>query len=224
MSDLPQSPQDLAAIYRHRFAGKQEYRLRVWSELVERVFAAWIPETATVLDLGCGYCEFINHVHAGRKFGMDLNPDAIRHAGADVTILPHDCSQAWPLPNASLDTVFTSNFFEHLPSKKHLEETLGHIFRALKPGGRLIAMGPNIRCVPGAYWDFFDHHIPLTDRSLAEALEKNGFSLGRMIPRFLPYTVSNHSEYPVALLRLYLMLPLFWPFFGHQFLIVAKKP
>jgi len=54
------------------------------------------PESV-VLDLGCGYCEFINNICAAKKFGMDLNPDAARHAATDVTILQQDCSQPWPV-------------------------------------------------------------------------------------------------------------------------------
>ncbi len=44
---------------------------------------------------------------------------------------------------------------------------------------------------PGHYWDYFDHLIPLTDRSLAEALEMNGFRVEEQIPRFLPWTMTG---------------------------------
>ena len=64
-----------------------------------------------------------------------------------------------------LDLVFTSNFFEHLPDKSSLGRTLEEIFRCLKPGGRLVAMGPNIRFTGGSYWDFWDHYLPLTEAS-----------------------------------------------------------
>jgi predicted SAM-dependent methyltransferase len=58
----------------------------------------------------------------------------------------------------SLDVVFTSKFFEHLSDKPSLVATLSKAFRCLKPSGRLIALGPNIKYLPGEYWDFFDHH------------------------------------------------------------------
>ena len=35
-------------------------------------FSRWIPADATVLDLGCGYCEFINAVRARKKYAMDV--------------------------------------------------------------------------------------------------------------------------------------------------------
>jgi hypothetical protein len=94
----------------------------------------------------------------------------------------------------------------------------------LKPGGTLIAMGPNIRCVPGAYWDFFDHYLPLTELSLAEVLRKEGFDVNVCIARFLPYTMSNRINYPLWTLRFYLSMRIAWPIFGKQFLVVGSKP
>ncbi len=56
----------------------------------------------------------------------------------------------------SLNVVFTSNFFEHLHTKRELRETLMQARRCLRPGGGIIALGPNIRYLPGKYWDFYD--------------------------------------------------------------------
>ena len=224
MSEIPHSAPDLERLYRERFAGNRDYRDRVWKMLTAGFFSRWISPAASVLDLGCGYGEFINNIAAGKKFGMDLNPDAARNAAADVTVFQQDCSMPWPTPEGSLDVVFTSNFFEHLPTKAHLERTLQQAWRALRPGGVLIAMGPNIKYVPGAYWDFFDHYIELTELSLAEVLKKCGFAITTMEGRFLPYTMSDGRTYPLAFLRLYLAMPMAWRLFGKQFLVVARKP
>jgi hypothetical protein len=94
----------------------------------------------------------------------------------------------------------------------------------LKPGGRFIAMGPNIKYIPGAYWDFFDHYVELTELSLAEALLNCGFEIEKQVGRFLPYTMSQGSQYPVWMLRVYLAVPLAWPIFGQQFLVVGRRP
>jgi SAM-dependent methyltransferase len=155
---------------------------------------------------------------------MDLNPDAPRYLGEGVTFFEQDCSEPWPLPDGSLDAVFTSNFFEHLPDKVALGRTLDQIFRCLSKGGRLIAMGPNIKFLPGSYWDFWDHYVPLTDLSLEEALTTRGFEMVRRVDRFLPYTMSVGRQYPIVLLRLYLHLPVAWRLFGRQFLLVARRP
>lgn len=224
MSLSIKEPRELQAIYERRFTDTNaSYRARLWKVLVSDFFAPLVAPDAAVLDLGCGYGEFINHVQCGRRFAMDLNPHSPRHLKPDVTFLAQDCSQPWTLPDASLDVVFTSNFFEHLPDKLALKQTLREAARCLRPGGRLIALGPNIKYVQGAYWDFWDHFLCLTELSLSEALENNGYTVERAIPRFLPYTTVNQPAYPMAFVRLYLRLPIFWPLFGRQFLVVATR-
>ncbi len=177
-----------------------------------------------MLDLGCGWGEFINQIAARKKYGMDLNPASPGKLAANVTSIQQDCSQPWPLPANDLDVVFTSNFFEHLPNKETLQRTLGEAWRCLKPHGRIICLGPNIKYLPGQYWDFWDHDLPLTELSLQEGLSLAGFVVERTIPRFLPYSMSQGFTPPLALLRLYLRLPFLWPLAGKQFLVIAQKP
>lgn len=213
----------LQAIYRARFGQTRAYRAEVWKILISDYFERFLRSSDHILDLGCGYGEFINAVPCARKFGMDLNPDTRAALDPSVTFLAQNCAERWELPDASLDVVFTSNFFEHLPSKEALSRTLAEAWRCLKKGGRLIAMGPNIRRVPAAYWDFWDHHIPLTHLALAEVLRLRGFSIERARESFMPYTLVDAPQYPLFLLRVYLRLPLAWRFFGRQFLVVARK-
>jgi len=215
--------QDLRTLYDNRFEGRQEYRRQVWSILISDCFDRFIPTDGTVLDLGCGYGEFINQAVAKSRYAMDMNPDSKRYLDPAVRLFEQDCAERWPLEDHSLDLVFTSNFFEHLESKAKLAATLREACRCLRPGGRLVALGPNIKYVPGAYWDFWDHHIPLSEASLAEGLRAVGFQVETIIPRFLPYTMSQGPQYPLFLFRLYLKLPFAWRLFGRQFLVVAKK-
>jgi SAM-dependent methyltransferase len=155
---------------------------------------------------------------------MDLNPDVPRRLVPGVKCLLQDCSTEWPLADRSLDLVFTSNFFEHLPDKAALGRTLDQIRRCLKPGGHLVALGPNIKYLPGAYWDFWDHYLPLTELSLSEALANRSFQIEECLPRFLPYTMAAGPRYPLFFLELYLSLPPAWRFFGKQFLVTATVP
>ena len=207
-----------------RFEGNAAYRVAVWKILTGDFFCRWISPDAAILDLGCGWGEFVNQIRAARKYGMDLNPDSAGKVAADVTFLAQDCSEPWELPDATLDVVFTSNFFEHLPSKESLRRTLGQALRCLKPGGRVICMGPNIKLLPGSYWDFWDHHIALTEASLGEGMRLAGFAIEREVARFLPYSMSQGFTPPLFLLRAYLHCPFLWRFFGRQFLLVARKP
>ncbi|MGA7157966.1 MAG: class I SAM-dependent methyltransferase [Acidobacteriaceae bacterium] len=215
---------DLQKLYITRFTGQEAYRDRVWKILTSHFFSHWIKSSDSVLDLGCGYGEFINNVEAGKKYGIDLNPSSSNQLNSDIEFFQQDCSLQWPLPANSLDVVFTSNFFEHLPSKQGLEATLAEVLRCLKPGGFLIAVGPNIKYVGGRYWDFFDHYLPLTERSLSELFSLSGFRLERSVGQFLPYTMSMGHQPALWKLRLYLKLPVLWRFFGRQFLVVSRKP
>lgn len=215
---------DLEVIYERRFAGSEEQRQRVWRVLTAHFFQRWVQPTDVVLDVGAGYCEFINNIQAGTKYALDLNPATAARAGSGVCVLAQDVTTAWALPPDSVNVVFSSNFFEHLPAKDALQHCLREIRRVLRPGGHLLAMGPNIRFCYDVYWDFFDHFLPLSERSLGEALGIVGLQVERAIPRFLPFTMKGKKPPPAPLIRLYLQLPVFWKLLGRQFLVVARKP
>lgn len=221
---MQQSSDDLRAVYRERFSQGREYRNRVWEILATEFFQRWIVPDAVVLDLGCGHGQFINNIVAGRRLAMDLNPDSRLHLRDGVEFMHHDSSLPWPIADEALDVVFTSNFLEHLPSKQHVQLTVREARRCLKAGGTFIAIGPNIRYLPGAYWDFFDHQTPLSDRSLAELLRLEGFRVKMVVPRFLPYTLIGGPEYPLFLLRIYLSAKWLWWIKGRQFLVIASRP
>ena len=223
------TPGNLRQLYSNRFGERQGARDRIWRVLASQFFQRWISEHAVVLDLGAGYGEFLRHIRAGRKIGVDANPQAAEFWCEGVEPYHFDVTAPWPIPRGTIDCVFTSNFFEHLSDKKALERCVEQIFAVLKPGGLLIAMGPNIRRVHGGYWDFFDHFVPLTERSLSELLVLKGFHVQLCRASFLPYTMSFtpptlvSSAYPLAL-ALYLRCSFFWPLFGKQFLVVASCP
>ncbi len=222
-STVHRNPDELQRLYGERFEGQTEYRNGVWQRLCNEYFSRWIPPTAVVLDLGAGHCEFINNVRAAKKYALDLNPDAAKAAASDVELILHDCTLEWPIEPGSIDVIFTSNFLEHLPDKDAVVEALRQAHRVLKPGGRIIAIGPNARYVGGKYWDYFDHHIALTDRSLAEAFSSAQFAVTASVGRFLPYTMSGGRKRPLAFVSAYLRLPLVWKLLGQQFLVVAER-
>ena len=116
-----------------------------------------------------------------------------------------------------------SNFLEHLRTREDILRTLREIYRILKTGGRVLVLQPNIRYAYKEYWDFFDHHIPLSDNSLAEALQIEGFDIEKVIPRFLPYTTKSSIPQNTFLIKLYLKLPVAWKIMGKQAFVVARK-
>ena len=102
--------------------------------------------------------------------------------------------------------------------------TVAEAYRCLKNDGLFIAMGPNFKYASRQYWDFWDHHIPLTELSCTELLLCSGFKIERMVARFMPYSMSNGNKPPLFLVGLYLRFPFLWPFFGKQFLVIGRKP
>lgn len=222
-SKTSQQSETLKTEYNSRFKENTDYRDRVWKILCNDFFSNYIAADSTLLDLGAGWGEFSRNIAAAKKYSMDLNPDCGEKVEGYSEFIQQDCSEAWPLESGTLDVVFTSNFLEHLSSKHAIDLTLRETFRCLKDGGKIICLGPNIKYLAGPYWDYWDHYIPITDKSLAEALELQGFKVDIAIDRFLPYTMSGKNNPPVIAVKAYLKLPLFWPLFGKQFFIVAQK-
>lgn len=219
-----ESPAALRNIYAHRFSQRELKDKQVlWETLCGKFFQKFVPVEGTVLDLGAGYCEFVNNISAHRRIAVDLNPDLRSFAGEQVETVNADSRNMQAVSTGCVDTVFTSNFFEHLSSPEALLETLAECRRVLKPDGTIVILMPNIRNLPGKYWDFLDHRLALTHRSLAEALQLSGFATVVVHPKFLPYAV-NKSRLPVnaSLIRLYLTLRPAWWLLGKQMLVVAK--
>ena len=177
-----------------------------------------------MVDVACGYGEFLNNILANKKIAVDLNADALNFLSTDVEFHHCKATNLGGVIEGKVDVVFTSNFLEHLPDKKTLDVFLEQVMNALKPGGKYLILGPNLRYLPGQYWDYYDHHLGLTHLSLSEALQLRGFKIQVCIDRFLPFTMKSELPTYPWLVWLYLKMPFAWKFLGKQFFIVAQKP
>lgn len=195
----------------------------IWKILCKNVFQKYIPSTSTVVDVGAGYCEFINNIIAERKIALDINPDVKKFAASNVEIINESCMDVKSLPAQSVDVVFMSNFLEHLLSKKDVFETVKEAKRILKKGGRLIILQPNIRFLYNVYWDFFDHHTPISDRSLVELINMLDMKLDVCYPKFMPYTTKSKLPRGTFFVWLYLKFPPVWKIIGKQTLVIASR-
>jgi SAM-dependent methyltransferase len=215
---------DLADLYKIRFAETELPRKNaIWAVICRDFLQKFIPKDGVVVDVACGYGEFLNNIQARRKIAVDLNPDARNFLGKAVEFNLAKATDLGRIVDGEADVVFTSNFLEHLPDKKTLDDFLGQVKASLKPGGRYIILGPNLRYLPGEYWDFYDHHLGLTHLSLSEALQLSGFKVEFCVDRFLPYTTQGALPTHPLLVKLFLKFPIAWKFLGKQFFIVAVK-
>ncbi len=215
----------LKKLYANRFDSQQMQAKRIlWQVLIDDFLQNYVPSESAILDIGGGYCEFINQIRAAEKCLIDLNPDSKLFANPDVNVLNIDVLNLddRTLFSKQFDRIFISNFFEHLSNKEELVQIISFCFDALKPGGSLLVIQPNFKYSYKEYYDFIDHQLPITHLALQELLETVGFEIDLIIPRFLPFSTKGRPASPL-LLKVYLKLPLLWRFLGGQMFIKASK-
>ena len=216
----------LDRLYDVRFPhGERAEKAALWRTLCDAFFARYSTTEATVVDLGAGFCDFINAIPGKRKIALDLNPQTASHAapGVEVHGVPL-VDLGTVVADGLADLAFASNVFEHLRSPDELLAVLAAVKRCLKPSGRLVVMQPNVRMLGGRFWDFFDHTLPLTEKGMAEALAVAGFEIEELRARFLPYTTRSVLPQWSVLVRAYLAFPPAQWLLGKQMLVVARKP
>lgn len=213
----------LSEMYRLRFPEEELIIKRnLWRVLVEKIIQKYIKDTDKVLDVGGGECLFINNVKCAKKYVVDLNPDVIKYADKNVTVIRTSADNISTISDGSIDVVFVSNFFEHLKNMDELEKVMAEIKRILIKNGLLIVIQPNIRYAYKEYWDFPDHYIPISHNSLSETLMLNNFMIKVCYPRFLPWRPKGKLSRFIFLFKIYLSFPLIWKLFGKQAFIVAQ--
>jgi SAM-dependent methyltransferase len=196
-------------------------RALVW-EVVADHLRRWVPERAHVLEIGAGYCCWINAVRAERRVAVDVWPDLPRHAAPGVEPVVMDAAGGLgALGREAFDVVLASNVLEHFDPDT-ASALVGEVAAALRRGGRLIVVQPNFRHAYRQYFDDYTHRSIFTDVSLANLLRTHGFRMERVVPRFLPYSMRG-SRLPISrwAVRAYLRSPL-KPWAG-QMLLVARK-
>lgn len=226
MSSAIKLDDELVHLYAHRFPERERRaKTALWRTLCDAFFARYVPADGTVLDLGAGYCDFINHIRARRRIAVDLNPDTALLAAPGVEVLesPIESLDNHLAPD-SVDLAFASNVFEHLRGPDALLQALASLRTILRPGGLVVIMQPNARVIGGKFWDFFDHTLPLSERGMIEALAVSGFEAVEARSRFLPYTTKCRLPRWPWLVRLYLAIPPAQWIFGAQMLVVGRKP
>ena len=196
-------------------------RDRLWDHLA-RFLSAYVPPGARILELGAGYCHFINRVEGARRVAVDNAADLQRWAAPGVETCCEDAvAHVERAADGSYDFAFASNLLEHLEWPQLDRLAIG-VHRVLRPGGTLALIQPNFRLAPGRYFDDYTHRTIFTDVSLADWLAASGFEVTVVVPRFMPLTVKSRLGAMTFLVPLYLRSP--WRPFAGQMLVVARRP
>jgi SAM-dependent methyltransferase len=190
----------------------------LWKALCDFYFSALVPPGAHVLELGAGYCHFINHVSAARKTAVDLGHVTAEHAGPGVTVHQGSVTDLSFLEDGCVDFAFASNLFEHL-SQPDFARCLAELRKKLKPRGQLVILQPNYRLAYKEYFDDYTHISVYSHVSMCDFLQANGYEILECQPGFLPFSVISRLPVNRNLIRLYLLLP--WKPLAKQMLVRA---
>jgi SAM-dependent methyltransferase len=196
-------------------------RAIVWKAIAQYL-APYVPPDAHVLELGAGYCDWINNVRAARRVAVDLWSEMPAYVEPGVEPVVVDIAKGLEsFAPASFDIVLASNLLEHF-SPETAAKIVESVARLIRPGGRFIVIQPNFRYSWRKYFDDYTHRSIFTDVSLPALLRAAGFTIVTVKPRFVPYSVQG-TRIPISawLVTAYLRSPL-KPAAG-QMLVVAQK-
>ena len=213
----------LPELYEARFDEREVSRKdAVWREIVAYL-QRYVDADAPLLDLACDRGHFVRWVNARERWATDIRdmhetlPSDVRFVQSSGLDLVH------ALPTGYFGTIFMSNYLEHLESSDAVIDQMRIAAELLRPGGRVVVLQPNIRLVGPRYWDFIDHRVALTERSLLEAAELAGLVTVDLVTRFLPYSTKGRLPTAPALVRAYLALRPAWWLLGKQTLFVGAR-
>lgn len=200
---------------------KHPARRVVW-KAVARHLSRYVPADAAVLELGAGYCDWINHVRAARRVAVDVWPDMPGYAEPGVEPVVLDLSYGLQsLGCQAFDVVLASNVLEHFPPRE-VSALVGGVAGVLRKGGHFVLIQPNFRYAWRQYFDDYTHRSIFTHVSLPALLRAHGFRIVEVRPRFLPYSMQG-ARVPITsfLVTAYLHSPV-KPRAG-QMLVVASR-
>ncbi len=212
----------LPELYEARFDEREiSAKDGVWREIV-RFLQRYVDPSAPVIDVACDRGHFVRWVKGSERWATDLR-DVSPSLPPDVRFVQSSgLALADAVPPGHFGTVFMSNYLEHLDSGDQVVEQLEVAATLLKPGGRVIVLQPNVRLVGPRYWDFIDHKVALTERSLLEAAELAGLRTVDLVTRFLPYSTKGRLPADSRLVRAYLSIRPAWWLMGKQTLYVGE--
>jgi len=119
-----------------------------------------------LLDFGCGLKPYRSLFQVDEYIGVDFHGEGLTYSQDAVDVF-YD-GKSLPFPDASFDSIFTSEVFEHI---FNLTEILGELNRVLKVGGKVLITCPFV---------FPEHEVPsdyarYTSFAMRAMMEEEGF-------------------------------------------------
>ena len=182
-------------------------RTKVWRAIVDYISSKYLKNPVDVLDLGCGYGDFINNIKCTNKTAVDLNPDAANYLAPGIRFVNSTADNLSAIESGSLDLIFSSNLLEHLTDAE-LERAAKEFHRVLRTGGLMITMQPNYFYAYREYFDDYTHKKVFSHQSLPDFFAANGFKPVAMEKKFLPFSLKSRLPKTYILTKLYLDFPL----------------
>lgn len=202
------------------------YTLDEKRSVVWKVFVPFLQQMfqiqGRVLDVGCGFGDFINNVQATGKSAIDANEEMKQFMAPSIDFkagLTSDLIKSFPAN--SYDWIFSSNLLEHL-TRDQVTAFFNDCKTLLKEQGSLLIFMPNYRLCSNEYFDDYTHVTPISDRAIVDWMTACGYKVEFIHPGFMPFSVKD-SKLPITswLVKLWLLSP-FKPG-GKQMLVRATK-
>ena len=153
------------------------------------------------LDVGCGTGEFLNacRQHGYKTKGIEPSKIARKTAIKNYKLSINESTDLSKYKDGEFDSISLWHVLEHMP---HLNETLLHLNRILKPKGKLIVAVPNHKSWDANYykeywaaWDVPIHLWHFSKTTIEKLFKKHKLKLVKTKPmRFDSYYVSILSE------------------------------
>src|SRR5689334_7682273 len=148
----------------------------VWREII-RYLSRKVDLGSTVLDVGCGYGEFINNVTSEQRYALDASPEMKKFLDPSVKFVAANASateESFPL--GAFDFIFSSNLLEHL-KREEIGPLLASFRKLLRPGGHIGVLMPNYRLVSERYFDDYTHQTAVSDVALCDWMKAEGLEV-----------------------------------------------
>lgn len=169
---------------RRRTAHDPRYRTMIFKSFA-RVFGPCLPadKDVRILDAGCGEGSFLTYLRElGYRdlAGFDLSEENVEICRREGLGFVHrfDALEIDRLPGDPLyDRIFALDLVEHLPKEK-ASRFLELARDRLAPGGLLVVQTPNMGCVYGQYYRYYDlsHEYGVTEKSVRDLFMTAGFA------------------------------------------------